>query len=146
VYGSRIGANSPTGILVWILPGSRPAGAGIGDDDLAAVQRYLCGLVGYTEVAQACGIDRSMLRRWVAHYQLHGRAGLCSEPKRYTAQFKVEVLSRIRQESLSDRQAVALYNLGDAGSLVAGAVSMMKAHWSPDVEVERPCRTNIRPS
>ena len=82
---------------------------------LDAIQRYLTGLHGYREVAQACGIDRSMLRRWVASYQLHGRGGLQAQHKRYTAEFKVEVLRRIERDNLSDRQAVAIYDLRDAG-------------------------------
>ena len=82
---------------------------------LDAVQRYLSGLKGYEEVARDCGIDYSMLRRWVASYKLHGSMGLRSRYTRYTAQFKLDVLRRIRRDGLSDRQAVAIYNLGDAG-------------------------------
>lgn len=82
---------------------------------LRSVRRYLSGSEGYQGVASACGIEVSMLRRWVASYQLHGRKGLCKQHKRYTAQFKIEVLQRIEQDGLSDRQAVAIYNLRSAG-------------------------------
>lgn len=84
---------------------------------LEAVQRYLSGLQGYREVAQAYGIDRSMLRRWVASYQQHGAQGLRGQYTRRTTEFKLEVLARIERDKLSDRQAMAIYNLRNAGVL-----------------------------
>ncbi|TQJ98378.1 transposase [Achromobacter sp. SLBN-14] len=82
---------------------------------LDVVRRYLSEQQSYAEVAREVGVDYSLLRRWVAVYQLHGQGGLVRPRKRYSAQFKFEVLKRIEQDGLSDRQAVAVYNLGDSG-------------------------------
>ena len=84
---------------------------------LHAVRRYLSGQQSCEDVARTIGVDYSMLRRWAAAYQQHGQTGLVRPPKRYTAQFKLEVLRRIEQEGLSDRQALAVFNLGDAGAI-----------------------------
>ena len=84
---------------------------------LNVIRQYLSGLQSYREVARTNGIDYSMLRRWVESYQLHGYASLEPQYRRYSAQFKLEVLQRIRREGLSDRQAVTIYNLRNAGAI-----------------------------
>ncbi|OAE51799.1 hypothetical protein A7J67_10965 [Achromobacter xylosoxidans] len=40
---------------------------------LDAVRRYLSEQQSYAEVAREVGVDYSLLRRWVAVYQLHGQ-------------------------------------------------------------------------
>jgi len=82
---------------------------------LEVIQRYLSGEISYGELARERGVTRSMVQRWVASYQIHGQAGLAKQYVRYSARFKREVLSRIYREGLSDTQAVAIYNLRDAG-------------------------------
>jgi len=81
------------------------------------VRQYLSGQSGYQEVAEAYGVDRAQLRRWVASYQLHGVSGLQKKYSAYSAQFKLGVLQRIECEGLSDRQAAALYDIRSAGAI-----------------------------
>lgn len=82
---------------------------------LDTVQQCLLGQISVEEIARLRGLDYSMVRRWVSGYQVHGMAGLSKQYVRHSAQFKLEVLERIARENLSDRQAVAIYNLRNAG-------------------------------
>lgn len=84
---------------------------------LKAVRRYLAGRSGAQAVATELGMSRSVLRRWVASYQAHGRAGLVKKFSQYSAAFKCEVLERIEREGLSDQQAAALYDIRNAGAI-----------------------------
>lgn len=84
---------------------------------LKAVRRYLSGGHGTAAVATELGIGRTVLRRWVASYQEHGRAGLAKKYGHYDEAFKREVLERIERENLSDQQATALYDLRNADSI-----------------------------
>lgn len=84
---------------------------------LDAVKQYASGSCSYREVASAWGIEQSQLRRWVASYREHGQAGLTKKFSHYGAQFKLEVLERIRRDALSDRQAAALYDIRSVGDI-----------------------------
>lgn len=81
------------------------------------VRQYLSGNSGYQEVATTYEVDCSQLRRWVASYRLHGVAGLEKKYSAYSAEFKLEVLQRIEREGLSNRQALALYDIRDPGDI-----------------------------
>lgn len=84
---------------------------------LKAVQQYLCGDASYRQVAAACGIESSQLRRWVASFNAHGRCGLARKSGSYDAQLKLQVLDRGRNEGLSDRQLAALYDIRSAAHI-----------------------------
>ncbi len=55
------------------------------------------------------------LRRWVASYRAHGRAGLRKKFSRYDAQFKMMVLQRMWRDGLSHREVIALFDIRNAG-------------------------------
>jgi transposase len=80
---------------------------------LEAVLAYLDGAGGWRYVAEQYGVETSSLRGWVAMYREHGPAGL--EPKirerNYSAEFKLEVITRMTREGLSYRQTAALFNI-----------------------------------
>jgi transposase len=73
------------------------------------------GTVGLEQLAQGYGLDRSMVRRWVASYILHGPAGLAKKYRRYDAPFKRHVLERMGVEGLSLRQATAIFDIRNPG-------------------------------
>ena len=79
---------------------------------LAAVQDYCSGSMGLRDVAHRHDVDFSCLRQWVSAYQAHGAAGL-KEKKlhRYSNDFKLSVLNRMREEQLSYRQTAALFDI-----------------------------------
>src|ERR1700675_4527774 len=79
---------------------------------LAAVQDYCSGRAGLRDVAHRHDVDFSSLRQWVAAYQVHGAVGLKEKKlQRYSADFKLSVLTRMRQEQLSYRQTAALFDI-----------------------------------
>jgi transposase len=79
---------------------------------LDAVNAYFSGHRGLKATAEAHGVGFHSLRAWVAAYQAHGLAGIRRKPKKaYDAEFKLQVLERIRDEGLSYRQAGALFGV-----------------------------------
>lgn len=84
---------------------------------LNAVTLYLKQDRGSKAVAASLEIAHSQLRRWVAAYQAHGRAGLAKKFSHYDAPFKFRVLKHAQREGLSDREAATLYDIRDAASI-----------------------------
>lgn len=81
---------------------------------LAAVLAYLDGSGGLKAVAQAHDVDVTALRKWIADYREHGVAAVRDRNgirRRYSPEFKVAVLRRVREEGLSHRQAGALFDI-----------------------------------
>lgn len=84
---------------------------------LSAVRRYLSHGGCSKTIAASLGIDHSQLRRWVAAYQNHGRAGLAKKYSRYDAQFKLGGLKHAQREGLSDREVAGFYDIRSPGSI-----------------------------
>lgn len=83
---------------------------------LGLVEQYLAGVGGYGALCKPHSLADSMLRLWVASYRTHGIAGFAKRRNvSYSAKFKYEVLRQVRAEGLSDKQAVAIHNLRNAG-------------------------------
>jgi transposase len=81
---------------------------------LAAVRDYCSGKGGLKSVASRHNVDVSMLRQWIAGYRAHGEAGVQTKkrrPSNFSAEFKLSVLERMREEGLSQRQVAAIFNI-----------------------------------
>ena len=79
---------------------------------IKAAKDYCRGGRGLREVARRHGVNVASLRLWVATYRIHGARGVRSKTRNvYSAEFKLAVLQRMRTESLSRRQAAALFNV-----------------------------------
>lgn len=79
---------------------------------LSAVQDYCAGKAGLRDVAHRHEVDFSSLRQWVAAYQVHGPAALeVKKVQHYSAEFRMSVLKRMREEQLSYRQVAALFDI-----------------------------------
>ena len=77
------------------------------------MQDYCSGSAGLRDVAHRHNVDFSSLRQWVAAYQVHGAAGLKEKKlQRYSNDFKLSVLKRMREEQLSYRLTAALFDIG----------------------------------
>ena len=86
---------------------------------LAIVQEYLSSSLGYKALGDKHAVDRAAIRRWVSGYEQHGLAGLRKKTSHYSAEFKRSVLERIRQDALSYRQVIALFDLRVSTAVVA---------------------------
>ncbi|MHB0780479.1 IS3 family transposase [Pseudomonas putida] len=84
---------------------------------LTAITAYLDGSNGFRKVAQHLGIDFSLLRRWVASYQANNGIGPGSHGRRYTSDFKQQVLSYMHEHRLSLRQTAAHFGLGQSSQI-----------------------------
>ena len=83
---------------------------------LLVVQSYAEGQQGYKRLARQYGPGPTTIRRWVKHYEEHGLSGLQKKFSHYSAEFKLAVLQRMRQEELSALQATTLFDIrGGAG-------------------------------
>lgn len=79
---------------------------------LRVIRHYTAGSHGgIGAVAALFGLGKSQVRRWVRHYQRHGRAGLNKKRSVYDAPFKLEVLERMWQDQLSYQQVAALFDI-----------------------------------
>ena len=77
-----------------------------------AVTAYLTGGIGLRATAKACGVGFDSLRVWVAGYRANGLAGIQLKSRSaYDVDFKLEVLRRVRADSLSYREAAAIFNI-----------------------------------
>ena len=84
---------------------------------LSAIEAFLNRGRGFRHVANQFQMDPTLLRRWVAAYQQHGEASLERRQKHHSAEFKITVLHRMINDSLSQRAAAALFNLGNSSQL-----------------------------
>jgi transposase len=84
---------------------------------IKAVKDYLAGSSGFKTVARRHGVAAPVLRRWVEWYRLHGTDGLTRKHRRYSAEFKLSVLRHMWDNSLSQTQAAAVFNLGNPASI-----------------------------
>jgi transposase len=79
---------------------------------LDAVKAYERGSQSIEAAAMSQGVSPWALTKWIASYRAHGSSGIANRaPRRYSAEFKLEVLRRIEKEGLSFRQASALFDV-----------------------------------
>lgn len=81
---------------------------------LSAVRAYLERTLGLRCIAEQFQIDPTLLRRWVAGFQLHGEASLQRSRRYWSADFKRSVIHHMWRNQLSFRQAAAVFNLGNS--------------------------------
>jgi transposase len=79
---------------------------------LLVAEDYCSGNDGLKVVAARHGVDVSAMRSWIAGYKAHGAAGI-KRKKRvvFSAEFKLSVVRRMREENLSCRQVAALFDV-----------------------------------
>lgn len=75
--------------------------------------------LGYRTIAKRFKIGHSTIRKILYAYELHGHEGIKHPPKnkKYSAEFKLEVINRVFQGESKTRLA-AEYNLPGAGTIV----------------------------
>jgi transposase len=84
---------------------------------LQVVKEYLAGSAGFNTVAREHGLAAPVVRRWVEWHRLHGVEGLSRQRGRYSAEFKRSVLQHMWDNSLSQTQAGAVFNIGNPTSI-----------------------------
>jgi transposase len=85
---------------------------------LKLVKSFLAGDGGAKLLARQWSVPEEKIRTWVSHYRLHGIDGLLPKHSRYSAEFKLQVLSRQDREQLSSRQVAAIYDIRNPNQVV----------------------------
>lgn len=80
---------------------------------VGVVEQYLTGEAGFTAVSRQHGVPRSLLRRWVAFFRLHGVEGLRPKSVSYSGEFKLSVLRHMWENGLSLGQVSAIFDVRD---------------------------------
>jgi transposase len=108
---------------------------------LTAIRAYLEGTDGFRKVAQRFSIDFSLLRRWVASYRTHSSISPLPH-KRYSIDFKRQVVHYMRENSLSLRQTAAYFGLGQSSQI--GIWAHQYYSGSPVVQRKKPAAVSKR--
>jgi transposase len=85
---------------------------------LKAVKSFLDGDGGAKLLARQWSVPEEKIRTWVSHFRLHGIDGLQPKRSKYSAQFKLQVLSHQDREQLSSRQVAAIYDIRNPTQVV----------------------------
>ncbi|OLO25590.1 hypothetical protein BTA37_27525, partial [Priestia megaterium] len=72
---------------------------------LKAVDFYINKQYSYKETAELHGANTSDVIQWVALFKKHGKEGLQSTYTKYSAEFKMDVLTYIEKTGASIREA-----------------------------------------
>ena len=75
------------------------------------VRRYLTGDIGLSVLANEYQVTDNDIQKWVAAYQEHGIAGLCTTYGSYSGDFKLSVIEYIMSNNASIRKAAAHFNI-----------------------------------
>ena len=78
---------------------------------LSVIEYYSTGLAGYRTVGRQFGVAPAVVRRWVLWYRTHGLAGLSRQHSSYSPEFKLSVLQHMWDNSLSQTQVAAVFNI-----------------------------------
>jgi transposase len=85
---------------------------------LKVVKSFLGGDGGAKLLARQWSVPEEKIRTWVSHFRLHGIDGLRPKRSKYSAQFKLQVLSHQDREQLSSRQVAAIYDIRNPNQVV----------------------------
>lgn len=84
---------------------------------ITASKAYINGDDGFRKVANHFSIDCSLLRRWVAAFQVRGSAGLRANGHHYSAAVKRSVVECMHKERLSCREVATRFGLGQSSQV-----------------------------
>ena len=79
---------------------------------LKIVREYLYGHTGgYDCLSNKYGIERSIIRRWVALYKAGGAEQLTKVTRTYSGEFKIHVIEYMHKNALSLRKTAAYFGI-----------------------------------
>jgi transposase len=87
------------------------------EEKIKAVKRYLKGHTGCPTIAQEIGVHVSKLQYWVKKYQYHGIEAFLNTYTKYTAEFKLDVISYMNEHGTSIIETAAIFNLSSESIL-----------------------------
>lgn len=85
---------------------------------LKAVDFYINKQYSYKETAELHGANTSDVIQWVALFKKHGKEGLQSTYTKYSAEFKMDVLTYIEKTGASIREASSVFNIPSHSTVI----------------------------
>ncbi|WP_394557294.1 IS3 family transposase [Priestia aryabhattai] len=85
---------------------------------LKAVDFYINKQYSYKETAELYGANTSDVIQWVALFKKHGKEGLESTYTKYSAEFKMDVLTYIEKTGASIREASSVFNIPSYSTVI----------------------------
>jgi len=87
------------------------------DFKLEVVRHYLAGSESLRKTANRFEIDHATVVKWVSRFNHNGTSSLDKRYTQYTPEFKLEVLRHMSSKAWSLKQAIAYFNIPEAGTL-----------------------------
>lgn len=84
---------------------------------LQVVHQILKGKESSDSSSQKLGIEKSQILKWVNFYRLYGIDGLLPSNRRYSPEFKLEVIHALKTNSLSLKQASRQFRIPSDSTL-----------------------------
>ena len=75
------------------------------------IEHYLTGVAGGRDLSRHYEVPRSLIRRWVRFYRIHGEAWFAKKAVRYSAAAKLSVLKHMWENELSYAQVSAHFDI-----------------------------------
>lgn len=88
------------------------------DFRLRIVEEVLKGRYSITRISQREKISSSLVKRWVGFYRKFGMSGLQPSSRRYSGNFRLEVVQTLKAESLSLLQACLRFNVPNEATVL----------------------------
>ena len=84
---------------------------------LRVVKAYISGEGGTERVAKKYKVARTILKQWVAQYELTG--SFTKPTRHFSGEFKLKVLNYQQEHHLSDLQTALIFGITDHGTICA---------------------------
>lgn len=88
------------------------------DFKMSIVKKVVDGQLSRYSVSALFHLNYTMVRRWVGLYLAHGIAGIQPIRNRYSGQFKLKVVEKMRSESLSSQETCIRFKIPSVGTLM----------------------------
>ncbi len=75
------------------------------------IEHYLTGVAGGRDLSRQYEVPRSLIRRWVRFYRVHGEMWFAKKAVRYSASTKLSVLRHMWENDLSYAQVSAHFDI-----------------------------------
>jgi transposase-like protein len=81
------------------------------DQKLKVIARYQTQTESVNEIAKSIGANHEVVRMWIKQFEYHGLLAFEKSYTSYTAQFKMDVLNYMNENSVSPNEAAVIFNI-----------------------------------
>lgn len=81
------------------------------DQKLEVIARYQTQTESVNEIAKSIGANHEVVRMWIKQFEYHGLLAFEKSYTSYTAQFKMDVLNYMNENSVSPNEVAVIFNI-----------------------------------